>query len=103
MKLLLLPFLLLTVSAHANCELDAANYLRSFGNRSDRPMQMSAPILLEANTDFTTPRGQLLANYSIDTVVFYNTGSYHSGWFKEAVILNPENCYVLNHFVVEAE
>lgn len=103
MKMLISLILLTSLNAQADCLDIARDFFKENGNRSDRRINVSGPKELLANSPFTTERGDFLNSYDVDTIVYFNTGSYHSGWFKEAVILAPETCEILNAYTVAAE
>ena len=103
MKVLASLLILLSINTHASCFDAAADYLIEYGNRSDRRLDMSSPRVLTAGAQLTTERGDFLNSYPIDTVLYYNTGSYHSGWFSEVVVLDPSTCRVLNAYTLAAE
>lgn len=103
MKMLASLFILISLNAQASCFDAAADYLIEYGNRSDRRLDMSSPRVLTAGAALTTERGDFLNSYPIDTVLYYNTGSYHSGWFSEVVVLEPSTCKVLNAYTLADE
>ncbi|GEM_PF-5412899 len=103
MKMLISLFILLSINTQASCFDNAADFLMEHGNRSDRRLDLSNPEILEAKTPLTTERGTFLNAYPMDTVLYYNSGSFHSGYFREVVVLDPETCKVLNAYTVAAE
>ncbi|PIK13686.1 hypothetical protein [Halobacteriovorax sp. JY17] len=103
MKLIISVALILSCNTYASCFSSAESFFQRNGQPSDRPLDVSGPEFLPAGTAFYSERGHYLDKFSIDTEVFYNKGSFHSGWFKEAVILDPTTCLALGTYTVAAE
>lgn len=103
MKKLISLLILLSINTQASCFNSAAEFLMKNGNRSDQRLNLSDEEVLVAKTPLLTERGDFLNTYPMDTILYYNSGSYHSGYFREVVVLNPRTCKVLNAYTVAAE
>lgn len=94
----LFGFQSVSFAKNLSCEFEAQQAVEIYGNRNDRPSMPEFEKVLRAGTTYQ----QKLGPYPEDTLVFINSGSYHSGWFTEAFILD-QNCVYVEHALLYGE
>ncbi len=99
--LLLILLLAFVTSIEASC-LSAGAELNI---RSDYPLNIRFDSIVAPGESVNTSRGTVVfTNETEENLEFYRvSGSVHSGYFLDGVIVGPENCVVLDHFELESE
>ncbi len=103
LKLISLFFLVLTSNVYAQ---DEATLLQSCfkkvkyhynrnGSPSDTAKGVSKVKLLKAGEVLTGFQNQAVAKYEQDVLVYMGSGSYHSGYFQDFIVADPNDCQVL--------
>ncbi|EPZ50955.1 hypothetical protein M902_2874 [Bacteriovorax sp. BAL6_X] len=71
--------------------------------RADRPLQVRYLMYLTEGTELLNDRGNKLAQFNEDKLIYSAIGSEHSGWFNAAVAVNPDTCSIdyIGHFAAE--
>jgi len=64
----------------------------SRGTRFDYMPSISEDVLLEAGSIYEIRRQADAGPFAEDKFIFKVTGSIHSGWFSNAIIVNPTTC-----------
>lgn len=108
MKLFLsVIFLSLTVSAFAHtpeqCRDRALIEYEISGQPSDVYYTLSDGMVVAAGTPIRGAQRQELARYTTDVIVYTVSGSYHSGWFQDLMVVDPWNCSLVRFFNLYAE
>ncbi|MGI4992975.1 hypothetical protein ACRXCV_10110 [Halobacteriovorax sp. GFR7] len=71
--------------------------------RADRPLQVKYLMYLTEGTELLNERGNKLAQFNEDKLIYSAIGSEHSGWFNAAVAVNPDTCSIdyIGYFAAE--
>ena len=88
-KVLLLSLLILSTSSLANC-------LSSVAYQYDIPARVDIQFdqVLKAGEIFEIYRMDDVGPFTTDKLVYVSKGSIHSGWFSDAIIVNPKTCKI---------
>lgn len=111
MKSLLLIFAALSISSFAQgenvsvekCEKKVARYYAYNGSRSDYPKEIRQGYYLHAGESLLNLRKQEIASFEEDKIIYQGNGSFHSGYFIEAIVVNPKTCKVEEVFELYGE
>ena len=105
MRLLALITFIFTFSAHADipCQKVVENYYNQHGQPSDYSVNFSFKREMDAGKALVTQWGETLTVADVDSISIEVTGSYHSGWFSDEVIVNPLNCEIQGHYNTYSE
>lgn len=93
--------LLIGASSNAQtplCSSDIGSIIEERGNPSDQPASPEYEGVLKAGAEFE----EKLGPYPEDTVIYTNTGSYYSGWFREAFVLD-QKCNLVHYELLYGE
>lgn len=100
-------FLTLTVSAFAHtpeqCRDRALIEYEISGQPSDVYYTLSEGTVVAAGAPILGARQQELARYTTDVIVYTVSGSYHSGWFQDLMVVAPANCSLTEFFNLYSE
>lgn len=73
------------------------------GQPSDVYYTLSDGMVVAAGTPILGAQQQELARYTTDMIVYTVSGSYHSGWFQDLMVVDPWNCSLVRFFNLYAE
>lgn len=102
MKALLMTLMLTSLNTMAldlneralQCESKVARFYEYNGSRSDRPKEIRSGEVLLAGNPLLNTHGNVVTTFDADKIVYEGHGSYYSGYFIDAIIVNPSNCKV---------
>ena len=96
MRFIALISFIITFSAQAAipCLEEIKDHYEDHGQASDYPVSFRFKKELKAGDHLTTYWGEVLAVAAEDSISIEITGSYHSGWFSDEMIVNPLSCKV---------
>jgi len=92
-------------AGNSDCHTRALNYFNEQGPVStDFQKEVGADsYILPAHKPLYNIHGDFLAIYNEDMEVFRGVGSEHSGWFENAIIVNPVSCHLVSILEIAAE
>lgn len=99
--ILLVITLAFSIGARANC-LWA---IYDLGIRSDYPVNVHFDSVIAPGETVNNYRGQILfTNETDEKLDFYRvSGSVHSGYFLDGVVISAKDCTVIDHFELASE
>lgn len=101
-----LMFSTISIASASSCHQSVTDeYLENArGTRFDYMPQISKnATYLEAGSIYEIRRQDDVGPFSEDKLIFVLTGSIHSGWFSNAMIVNPETCEIEGIQEIESE
>lgn len=91
------------LQAHT-CYHQVASIITKLAPESDIPYRIDPePTILPAKEALRDFYGHPVKTYKNDKLLFSFSGSYHSGWFEEVAVVNPENCWVIEFVNIYSE
>lgn len=92
-----------TLSAQ-ECFDRVVKVIESMGPASDQEYRIKPePKLLAAGEVLLDFYGNSLVSYNKDKLLYFFSGSYHSGWFEEVAVVNPKTCWVVDFVNIYSE
>lgn len=79
------------------------SYINQGGNPSDVPYEFSFDKTLLAREPVMNYQKKPIATYQEDKLIYKVTGSYHSGYFIDVIVVNIENCETLDIYNIYSE
>ncbi len=93
----------LSASGLPKCFNQARIAYQEEGQPSDLPLEWGQPITLKAGEPLQRFYDRPLIRFDRDTILYYVSGSYHSGYFQDVVVLDLETCELLDVIQVASE
>lgn len=85
------------------CQKKVAKYYKYNGSVSDWPKEIRGGSVLLAGEALLDLSKNPVTTFSEDKLVYEGHGSYYSGYFIEAVVVNPKTCWVEETFGLYSE
>jgi hypothetical protein len=91
-------------AAELSCKDKITKIINENGPASDVQYKIDELFsLLQAGTSITNLYEEVVKNYPYDVWTLAFSGSYHSGWFQELAVVNPEGCKFIEFVNVYSE
>ncbi|WP_127714353.1 hypothetical protein [Halobacteriovorax sp. HLS] len=89
----------------ASCYSDVLDqYLDSSrGTRFDYMPKLHKPVELEQGEVFPVRRNSDIGPFDASKLVFVVTGSIHSGWFSQGIVVDPQTCEIEQVSEIDSE
>ena len=93
--------ILLTTST-LSCDINLEKQLR-YTIKSDRPLNVKFVDTLLAGEELLNDRKDTIGIFEEDKLIYSAIGSYHSGWFNAAVVVDTQTCEIdgIRYFAAE--
>ncbi len=82
------------VSRLDECASQVKKYYKKNAQPSDVARGFDKKEILLAGKPLLSLQNHIMTSFESDKLIYVGTGSYHSGYFVDAIIANPENCQV---------
>jgi hypothetical protein len=82
------------VSRLDECASQVKSYYKKHAQPSDVARGFDKKEILLAGKPLLSLQNHIVTSFESDKLVYVGTGSYHSGYFVDAIVANPENCQV---------
>lgn len=111
MKIFLPILSLLSLSSHALdlevrldvCQKKVAKFYAYNGSASDWQKEIRAAVVLKAGESLLDLRSNPIKVFAEDKLVYEGHGSYYSGYFIQALVVNPKSCRIEETFELYSE
>jgi len=82
------------ISRLDECASQVKSYYKKNAGPSDVARGFDKKEILLAGKPLLSLQNQIMTTFESDKLIYVGTGSYHSGYFVDAIVANPENCQV---------